>query len=470
MLLAVTTHLRNPSPRLSSFTVGAFFFIAANLCAAQTSQAPSQSKKAQAPAPAAAPNAPQSTHFPILLLASGSDPISWSLRIGQKGPERLDRQNYPPIPLDPAEVTSGGTADTWVYHAKDSQTEADVSIRLSREACSAPSVPGTNFTFRASVQHAQIGILNGCARIAAELFPRIKNPLTEDEDEAEKKPPVETIRNFKSPVSVAYLTSTGKVVLKRGATPRIVAAEGSQLAVSHDGKRLLFTRQDAPNGPAIFVFDSLAGKSTQLVTGAAQPFWSPDDTHFAFLKLVDAHWHLWTAPVSNPESAAQIYSADIVSLFGWLDAHVILAADSQQLYWLAEDGKIQQTLPNDQLYGDSFAFSPGNSVRVNPVNPDLLLVSAEWRNPPQDVPTAKDRESKEPVKRSALFLFEVRSKRRVQLSPATLLAESPDWSRDGLQAFFTGTDAAGRTATWRIFWDGTGLKRYSEGRSLAVGQ
>jgi len=62
----------------------------------------------QTPAPAkklpAGPPAPQSTHYPILLLAVGNNPI-WSLRIGQKGPERLDRTGYPPIPLEPAEVT-----------------------------------------------------------------------------------------------------------------------------------------------------------------------------------------------------------------------------------------------------------------------------------------------------------------------------------------------------------------------------
>jgi len=53
------------------------------------------------------PAAPQSTHYPILILAFGNDP-NWSLRIGQKGPERLDRPGYPPIPLEPAEVTHEG--------------------------------------------------------------------------------------------------------------------------------------------------------------------------------------------------------------------------------------------------------------------------------------------------------------------------------------------------------------------------
>jgi len=45
---------------------------------------------------------------------------------GQKGPERLDRPGYPPIPLEPAEVTHEAAADSWTYHAKDTATGAPV--------------------------------------------------------------------------------------------------------------------------------------------------------------------------------------------------------------------------------------------------------------------------------------------------------------------------------------------------------
>src|SRR5207253_159639 len=37
--------------------------------------------------------APHSTHYPILLLGFGNQP-NWNLRIGLKGPERLDRDGY----------------------------------------------------------------------------------------------------------------------------------------------------------------------------------------------------------------------------------------------------------------------------------------------------------------------------------------------------------------------------------------
>src|SRR3974377_350166 len=68
-------------------------------------QAPPQKPAAKPPvvrAPEAVP-APTSKHYPILIIAHGTDPF-WSLRLGMKGPERLDRGGYPP----PVAGTGGG--------------------------------------------------------------------------------------------------------------------------------------------------------------------------------------------------------------------------------------------------------------------------------------------------------------------------------------------------------------------------
>ena len=72
---------------------------------------------------------------------------------------------------------------------------------------------------------------------------------------------------------------------------------------------------------------------------------------------------------------------------------------------------------------------------------------------------------------SNVFLYELRSKRRVPLTLPNLYAASPAWSRDGLQIFFTvGVPGKAPLATNRIFWDGTGEKRYSAGSYLVVGK
>ncbi len=184
---------------------------AASLLWGQTPQkpAPKPPSKSASPAPktTAAPQAMQSTHYPILLLGRGGDP-SWSVLIGQKGPERFDRANYPPIALEAVSVNGDGT-DAWSYHAKDSATAAEVTIHLTREACtdaaalaapensaktsaataksatstSSPSSP-VRYTFSITLQHGQIGSFKGCARIAAELFPKIVNQTAEEDDDA----------------------------------------------------------------------------------------------------------------------------------------------------------------------------------------------------------------------------------------------------------------------------------------------
>lgn len=444
------------------------------LPAATFGQNPPPAKKpATVSAGPAGPPAPQSTHYPILILAFGNEP-NWSLRIGQKGPERMDRPGYPPIPLEPAEVTHEAAADSWTYHAKDSATGAAVAIHLSREACTdakndtvTPTPPPSGkYPFRASVDHAQLGTLKGCARIAAELFPRINNQPDEDDDDAKKKPPAPTITNFKAPVAVAYLNSASAVVLSRGTVKRTVAPEGTELALSHDGKKLLYTRSDSKTGPerTIVLYDFDSAKSLDLVHGyVRQGFWSPDDSHIAFLKAQDRSWQGWTFPAGNPE-AATLYSPQPVSaLHGWIDKHTILATDMLNAYWLSDETLTQAVALKD-IYGQTFQIMSSDTIRVSPINSDLLLVSADYLTPPTGAPTDSMGLA------AGFFLYELLSKRRTTLCLPEQSGRAAEWSRDSLQVFFTGLDSSRHPVVNRVFWDGTSLQRTLTGSNYVVGQ
>jgi hypothetical protein len=457
----------------------------------QQSPPPAGQQAAQSPQikkPAAGPPAPQSTHYPVLLLVQGNDQ-PWSVRIGLRGPERMDRTGYPPIPLEPAEVVREGATDSWTYHAKDSQTGAAVSVHVSREACTDPA-SGGKFAFTASIEHAQIGLAQGCARVATELFPKINNQPTDDDDTKDKPAPP-TITKFKPPVAVAYLNAAGKLIVKRGTVARAVPGKsGYQPALSHDGKRLLYTTDEqgaeksAEMGRerTISLYDWTTGKSTELIRGSVQqPFWSPDDTHFAFLKFDGGKWQLWTAPVDAPEKATLVYPGEAISLHGWADAQAILAGDLQTLFWIGEDGTLKQNLASSDLYGkDQFGLSSANTVRIHPLNPDLLLVSAEFlpaaaaaylknaqaANTNKDAPKIAG-----PPAGQAFFLYEIKSKRRVLLSPANLTSSLAGWSRDGLQIYFTGRDASGKAMSiYKMFWDGTSQIKVQDGYDLVIGQ
>ncbi|HYL61478.1 MAG TPA: hypothetical protein VE077_02575, partial [Candidatus Methylomirabilis sp.] len=101
-------------------------------------------------------------------------------------------------------------------------------------------------------------------------------------------------------------------------------------------------------------------------------------------------------------------------------------------------------------------------------NSDLLLVSADYQIPLLNAP--KD----EKGRAAGFFLYEVKSKRRVALSPADQWARSGEWSRDGIQIFYTRRLAANSFSTFRVFWDGTGAapgqRRFMDGTDLVVGQ
>ena len=448
---------------------------------AQTPTPKSPAKPAQAAAPAV--SAPVSRHYPILILAHGNEP-SWSLRLGMKGPERLDRDGYPPIILDPADIVSNA-GTSWTYHAKDDVTGADVSVNLSREAC-ADSLAATTFTFKVDVQHAQIGALTGCGQSAPDKFPefRKKNqPLDPDDEpdakdkdkdkekdrdkDKDKKAVLDPITNFRSPVAVAYLDATGKLMFSRAGVRKTVAPEGSELAVSHDGKKLLYSRSDSATAPGrtIVLYDSDTGRSRDLVAGNGRSaFWSLDDSRIAFLKYDGHVWQLWTCPVIAPETATLLSPQPLDAIHGWVSPTTILASDLQDAYLLSDD-KPPQSLALKEIYGDAFQVMSSDTLRPNPINPDLLLVTAYYLKSPAGAPTDSVGLN------STFFLYELSSHRRAILGPTDTYARAAEWSRDGLQIFFTrGVPGKAPLTTWRLFWDTTGLRSYSSGSFLSIGK
>src|SRR5260370_9625589 len=199
-----------------------------------------------------------------------------SVRIGMKGAERLERAGYPPITLEPGEIAADDSGIAWTYKAKDTGTNADVTVHLTREACSDGT--DTKYSFQAVVTDAELGELRGCAKIAAEEFPEFKQKNLDEDDPEKKKVVPPPITGFKAAVAMAFIDATGKVVLVRSGVTKIVAPAGYQLSLSHDGKRLLFTRDEQGKDRAIVMYDAVSGKSTELMRGLVQrAFWSPDD-------------------------------------------------------------------------------------------------------------------------------------------------------------------------------------------------
>lgn len=412
---------------------------------------------------APAPASPQSKHFPILLIASGIEPW-WSVRIGMKGAERLERAGYPPITLEPGEIAAEESGTAWTYRAKDTGTGADVMVRLSREACT-EGTSETKYTFRAVVTHAQIGVLNGCAKIAPEEFPEFKQKNLDDDDPEKKKVVAPAITGFKAPVEIAFIDPAGKVVVARGATVKMVAPAGQQLSFSHDGKRLLFTRDEQGKDRSIVMYDTVSGRTTELIRGLVQrAFWSPDDSKIAFMKSSGQDWTVWTMPSGSPGTATQLSTNPVWDLDGWADAHTVLASDDTKVYFLRLEST-PTSIPIRDVLGDGFEAISSDTIRANPNNPDLLLVTAGVTHPKPGMPT-----DPKTGFGGAAFLYEIKSRRVVVVTPSNVLARDAEWSRDGIQIFFTNRDNVKAQVVCRVFWDGSGYKRIRAGSDLVVGQ
>jgi uncharacterized membrane protein len=435
----------------------------------QTPPKPAPQTPATAGTPKKPPSvaAPQSKHYPILLIASGTEP-SWSVRIGMKGAERLERVGYPPITLEPGEIVADESGTAWNYGAKDTGTNADVTVRLSREACS-DGMSDTKYSFRAVVTHAQIGELKGCAKIAAEQFPEFKQKNLVDDDPEKKKVVPPAITGFKPPVAVAFVDPAGKITLARGEAAKVVAPAGTQPSLSHDGKRLLFTREEQGRDRTILLYDALTGKTTELVRGPVQsPFWSPDDSHIAFMRFADPAWNVWIMPAGSPDKAtplnASVSTSGALTLHGWLDVHTVMASDNTKLHFLKLESP-PTSIAIREVYGDGFEVMSSDTIRANPANPDLLLVTAYVSHPKPGMPT-----DPKTGFGSAAFLYELRSRRRVVVTPLNVFAQDAEWSRDGIQIFFTNWENAKASVICRVFWDGSGYKRVRAGSFLVVGQ
>jgi uncharacterized membrane protein len=409
---------------------------------------------------AAAPAAPQSKHFPILLIASGVEP-SWSVRVGMKGAERLERAGYPPITLEPGEIAADDSGTAWTYRAKDTGTGADVMVRLSREACTLETPD--KYSFRAAVTHAQIGILNGCAKIAAEQFPEFKQKNLGEDDPEKKKVLPPPITGFKAPVAMAFIDAMGKVVLVRSGVAKTVAPAGNQLSLSHDGKRLLFTREEQGKDRTIVLYDAVSGKSAELMRGLVQrAFWSPDDSRIAFMRSAGQDWTVWTMPPGSPEKALQLSTNGVWALHGWADVRTVLASDDTKLYFLRTESP-PTAMAIREVYGDGYEVMSSDTIRANPSNADLLMVAAYVSHPKAGMPT----DAKTGMGGTA-FLYELKSKRRVDVTPANVFAQDAEWSRDAIQIFFTNREKA--PVICRVFWDGSGYKRVRAGSDLVVGE
>jgi len=145
---------------------------------------------------------------------------------------------------------------------------------------------------------------------------------------------------------MAYLNPAGSVVAQSRAVKKIIAPAGSELCLSHDGKKLLYTRTYSKTAPdrTIVLYDADSG-NRRLGARSPSAKLSGRSTIRASLfserKISLGRF----GPSRRPclKAAGRVFSTVCELLHGWLDNHTVPPATCKTAYWLSED-KPQQTV------------------------------------------------------------------------------------------------------------------------------
>jgi Tol biopolymer transport system component len=250
------------------------------------------------------------------------------------------------------------------------------------------------------------------------------------------------------------------------AAAKLVANKGYELSLSPDGKRLLYTVDAVGTRRILMVYEADSRKSRETVSGIVRDQrWSPDGSKISFLKIVGDAWQIWVMPFADFSKSAGVSTRNIDSQAGWTpDGKTIVAADTQQMYWIGLDGKVAKTVPLATIYGKEFDPMGGDAHRFKPGNPDVLLVSANYVDTPKGAPVdAMDLNS-------TLFLYDFKSAKRTLVLSTKVWGRGGEWSPAGDWIYFERLESQRAFSAWRIHPDGSGLEKVLAGAGIVISQ
>ena len=256
-------------------------------------------------------------------------------------------------------------------------------------------------------------------------------------------------------LQMVFVHANGRVALERAAgdASYVLFAKGREPARTPDGKRLFFWNNDG----IVWADVDGGGHGTLRAGNLRSPRVSPDGTQLVWGEMVDGQWAVMRSPIARAEPKLVFRGRDSVFQPSWLpDGSGIVAHDLDNVYFVALDGKLTRTLPTKELAGDdeNGGVSSADRFVVCPTKPSLVLFSLE---------NGEDA--------SALFTYDLVTRKRTPLTPKDLFATDPNWSRDGRFVVFRGFRKGKhpiRDGVLRVAADGTGLVRVAPGGEPAL--
>ena len=127
------------------------------------------------------------------------------------------------------------------------------------------------------------------------------------------------------------------------------------------------------------------------------------------------------SPIAKAEPKEVFHGKDGVYQPAWLpDGRGLITHDLDNVYWVALDGKVTRTMSVHELAPEAGGSSADRYV-VCPTDANRLVYSVE-----------------EGEDASALWLYDLATKKRTRLTPTGVFAMDPNWSRDGRFVYFRG--------------------------------
>lgn len=201
----------------------------------------------------------------------------------------------------------------------------------------------------------------------------------------------------------------------------------------------------------LFVADLRTGKSRRLLNGNTRsPLWTPDGKSLFFTQYskTDEDWTLYNTSLSAPKPVPILgKSQGTRGLFSpaWTPGNsALLIQDMEHVYWVDPDGVVTRKVLVELLAKDRGYIASSDRFCDQPGNPDLVAFSRQ---------AEVDKVLQENEPGYAIFLYDLKTHTRKRLTPKSVIALNPTWSRSGKSLYYEGQQIKGKKRSvgiWRV--------------------